>query len=226
MPSSLTTSECAPSTSEPVLTSASVDNSSESTECASESILTSVTVEPTSESLPSSVPSELTSDQFASSSPNSRCSSPSMSASTCSLSSLSCDDEERESDIATPIASSEDVIPDADRLFNPLYPGAEITLCGALCAIMQFCSRNKLTYSAIGELLQLLHVLCPPSQLPKTFYLFKKFFDNFSQDHIHQGVCLQCKKSGCSCGTASFNGSAHLVNVDVTRSLKAIVSST
>ena len=85
---------------------------------------------------------------------------------------------------------------------------------------VQFCSRKKLTYSAIGELLQLLHVICPPSQLPKI-----KFFDSFSQEHVNQKVCLQCKQVECSCAEVAPNSSARLVKLDVKKSLKAIITS-
>lgn len=97
-------------------------------------------------------------------------------------------------DIPHNVLGSENLSSDGN-LFQPLYPGAEITLCGAMCAIMQFCSQNRLSYTAIGQLLQLLHVLCPPSQLPLSFYLFKKFFEAFSQDHTHEKVCLKCQQS-------------------------------
>ena len=47
------------------------------------------------------------------------------------------------------------------HLYQPLYSGAEITICGAICAIMQFCTTYKLSYTAIGGLLRLLIILCP-----------------------------------------------------------------
>ncbi len=107
--------------------------------------------------------------------------------------------------------------------FTPLYPGAEITLCGALC---QFYSNNKLSYTAIGKLLQLLYVLCPAkSCLPTRFYQFKKFFQLFSHDHVHQKICLKCKKSDCLCPQLSPENTAHLVNIEVRRQLEIIISS-
>ena len=110
-------------------------------------------------------------------------------------------------------------------LFRPLYPEANITLCGGLCAIMQFCCKNKLTYNAIGELLKLLHVLCPlsTSHLPKSFYHFKKFFEQFRQIHSHQKICLICESSQCSC-VATGSNEAHLINLEIHKPLEVIIS--
>jgi hypothetical protein len=119
-------------------------------------------------------------------------------------------------------SNSKDVLSDAN-LFTPLYPGAEITLCGALCCVMQFCSHSNLSYTTIGELLKLLHVLCPSGcRLPKTFYHFKNFFESFSEEHIHQKVCLKCNAAECLCPPAN---TAHLVNLEIKRPLEVIISS-
>ena len=56
------------------------------------------------------------------------------------------------------------------ELFEPLYQGADITVCGAYCCIMQFATTNKLTYTAISELVKLLHLIYPPqNKLPSSF---------------------------------------------------------
>jgi hypothetical protein len=110
--------------------------------------------------------------------------------------------------------------------FAPLYSGAEVTLCGGLCAIMQFCTQNKLTYTAIDELLQLLSVLCPPTScLPRSFFYFKKFFQMFTQDHVHHRVCLKCRAMDCACPEVEPNDLAHLVNLEVGKPLEVIISS-
>lgn len=63
------------------------------------------------------------------------------------------------------------------ELFEPLYQGADITVCGAYCCIMQFASANKLTYTATSELIKLLHLICPAqNKLPSSFYKLKMFF--------------------------------------------------
>jgi len=53
--------------------------------------------------------------------------------------------------------------PISDNMFAPLYPGASVTICAAYCAIMTYAIANKLSYSAIENLLKLLHLLCPSS---------------------------------------------------------------
>jgi hypothetical protein len=109
--------------------------------------------------------------------------------------------------------------PKNPELFAPLYIGAKITLCGALYAIMQFCTENKLTYTAIGELLKLLVLLCPPdNSLPKSFYIFKKFFQQFEGSHILQQV-------DCSGEDSTSSDVAHLVTVEMYKPLQAVISS-
>lgn len=79
---------------------------------------------------------------------------------------------------------------------------------------------------AIGELLQLLRVLCPPeSRLPTSFYKLKKNFQMFAQDHVHQKICLKCKGSDCSCSQVPPDSTAHLVTLEVGKPLETIISS-
>ncbi len=113
------------------------------------------------------------------------------------------------------------------QLLTPLYPGADITVCGAMCAIMQFSSSNKLTYAAIGGLLKLVRVLCPTAAaLPESLYLFKKFFGAFSQIHTHQRICMTCKSrcDTCSCVSTLNRSTADLVHLDIDPALEAVVA--
>jgi len=65
--------------------------------------------------------------------------------------------------------------------FKPLYEGVNITLCGAMCAIIKYSTTNKLTYKAISDLLQLLDLLLSTQNLlPKSFFKFITFFQQFS----------------------------------------------
>ena len=58
---------------------------------------------------------------------------------------------------------------------------------------MQFATTNKLTYTAISELIKLLHLICPPqNKLPSSFYKLKKFFKQFNVAFTHQKVCTKC----------------------------------
>lgn len=111
--------------------------------------------------------------------------------------------------------ANEDPLSDS-QFFSPLYPDADISVCGAMCAIMQFCISHKLTYTAIGDLLKLLGLLCPStSQLPTSFFKFKKFFETFNTVHKHKQVCTMCNKEECSCESNSSSNSAHIVHLDI-----------
>jgi hypothetical protein len=81
------------------------------------------------------------------------------------------------------------------HISKPVYEGANITVCGAYCSIMQYATANKLTYTAIEELLKLLQILCPcPNALPTTLYRFKKFFQQYNSGFEQQRVCSKCFK--------------------------------
>ena len=75
---------------------------------------------------------------------------------------------------------------DDDTLFQPLYSGADITMCGAYSCIMQYASSKKLTYTAIDELLKLLCTLMPSPNLPSSFYKLKRFFQHFNMKFEHK----------------------------------------
>ena len=76
------------------------------------------------------------------------------------------------------------------NLFEPLYDGANITVCGAYCVIMEFKRVCKLPFSAILMLLQL---LCPPgNKLPQSIYTLKKFFQKHSSQHKRKLFCPEC----------------------------------
>ncbi len=90
---------------------------------------------------------------------------------------------------------------------------------------MQYCINNKLSYQAIEDLLKLLGILCPPDNLlPKTFYKFKKFFQQFQGDHDLQQICMKCKEKTCSCYSHESSDIAHLVHVDIHKPLRTIIS--
>jgi hypothetical protein len=98
-------------------------------------------------------------------------------------------------------------------------------VCGALCSVMQYCVANKLTYKAIGELLKLLHILCPPeSQLPSSFYKFKKVFQQFSNKYDHKAMCTKCGTEKCSCMSRSSSNTAHVVHLDIQKQLENVLS--
>ena len=93
---------------------------------------------------------------------------------------------------------------------------------------MQFCIANKLSFTAIGELLKLLAILFPSeSLLPRSFYKFKKFFQKFNPIHSHNQICTKCQKSTddtCSCEDRTTENKAHIVHLEVKKPLEKIIS--
>ena len=143
---------------------------------------------------------------------------------------LPTDSSDNQCDTLSPVSSSstshskmDDLISDS-HLFEPLYPGAEVTLCGAVCAIMVFWTKYKLPYIAIAGLLKLLGVLCPtPNYLSSSFYAIKIFFQQFNSVHDHEVLCSNCFTCSCSC---TKRHTACLVHLDIQKPLERIVSGT
>lgn len=80
-----------------------------------------------------------------------------------------------------------------EELFEPLYNGAKVTICGAICAIMHFQSACRCSFSTIVHLLQLLHILLPgDSKLPHTLYTIRKFFKQFGSNQMRTQYCSNC----------------------------------
>lgn len=80
-----------------------------------------------------------------------------------------------------------------DEMFKPLYGGSNISVCGAYCASMHFKSSCRVSFSTMSELLKLLQLLCPvDNKLPKTVYVFRKFFERFSADKEVKQFCPSC----------------------------------
>ena len=122
------------------------------------------------------------------------------------------------------------------ELFEPLYDGADITICGAYCCIMQFASSNNLSFTAISELIKLLHILCPvPNKLPSSLYMLKKFFKQFNVAFKHQQICTTCstpiETGDSNCPTCTDNGVYNpeavgdLLHIPIQKSLKTVISS-
>ena len=110
-------------------------------------------------------------------------------------------------------------------MFEPLYPGAVVTICAAYCAIMTYAITNKLSYSSIENLLKLLHLLCPTSNhLPSSLYKLKKFFQTFTSSYKKRCICAECDrvlKKGESC----HGKNGYLIHVPVEKALKTVVES-
>ena len=98
------------------------------------------------------------------------------------------DEEESE---GLPNSTPESFLPDDFR--EPLYDGANISVCATYCAIMEFASSSRLPYASIEKLLGLLRILCPPdSQLPSSMFKLKQFFRMFSSDYEKTEICSGC----------------------------------
>ena len=124
----------------------------------------------------------------------------SMSVSSFNLSSPSMDTDGGDSfDFSSPDKTAQF---DNDSIFSPFYSGSSVTLCGAVSAIMNFCTSAKLSYVAIEKLLKLLDLLCPsPNSLPKSVHFLKKFFKRFKFEYSQNEYCSECFQltDDCSC---------------------------
>ena len=92
------------------------------------------------------------------------------------LSELNCDDETIQ-----------------DKMFDPIYEHADITVCGAYCVLMEFKRACRVPFTTIAKLLNLLQLLCPSNNnLPKSVYFLKKFFKKFSSSYDRRCFCRIC----------------------------------
>lgn len=130
--------------------------------------------------------------------------------------------------------SSSDCSPDVtdDQIFNfslssePFNSESDISLCAAICAVMEFCMNNKSTYNAIADLLKLLQLLCPsPNKLPKSVYQLKKMFSNINSSSCEQiKMCTSCAESAETCQCLKPN-IGNIVTTSINKPLEAIVTS-
>lgn len=86
-----------------------------------------------------------------------------------------------------PVADMEDLDLDSS-MFEPIYENANITLCGAYCAIMELKRACRLSFTAISKILDLLQLLCPPNNnLPRSV---QNFFSEASVSKTETPVLL------------------------------------
>ena len=106
-------------------------------------------------------------------------------------------DPPSDSELDPPSDSELDIEVDKD-MFEPLYPGASISKCGAYCAIMEFKRVCRLPFTAIAMLLQLLQLLCPvQNKLPRSIYMLKKVFQRHRAPYTKRVFCSSCNKEIC-----------------------------
>jgi len=117
-----------------------------------------------------------------------------------------------------------------EKMFEPIYDGASITVCGAYCAIMEFKRACRLPFTAIAMLLQLLQLLCPPAnKLPRSVYVLKKFFQRYSSPHTTQRYCPECRteleRKQCTNAGCQGKETDYLITLTPDRSIQTIVAS-
>lgn len=139
------------------------------------------------------------------------------------------------SEVSTPTLSESDdthtnehlnaSLEECEVLSEPLYTGSNVTVGTTICAIMEFCLHNGLTYKATDALLKLLQLFCAsPNKLPRSIFVLKKFFNQFTSMNYKQcRICSNCKElsESCHCDKASVGD---LLEIPIDKPLKVIVS--
>lgn len=126
-------------------------------------------------------------------------------------------------------------LPDCDdevdvdmKMFEPLYDGASITICGAYCALMEFKRACRLPFTTIDMLLQLLQLFCPSNnKLPRSVYKFKKFFEQFASSHQKRQFCSDCVKEFSKCDNPDCRSTEPntLISFDPTKAIRRVLKS-
>ncbi|XP_066923710.1 uncharacterized protein [Clytia hemisphaerica] len=76
---------------------------------------------------------------------------------------------------------------------GPLFEGSAITIAGAMILILSYSIRFSLSGEAMSNLLLLIHILLPGgSKIPKTLYMFKKFFSQLKSPMVFHEFCSYC----------------------------------
>ena len=99
----------------------------------------------------------------------------------------------------------------SQNLFEPLYEGVNITVCGTFCAILEYKRACKLPFTAIEKLLELLWLVClADNSLPKSMKILKSFFQKRSHSHTKKTFCSSCQAEIVSneekCTTLEWDG--------------------
>lgn len=119
-----------------------------------------------------------------------------------------------------PLVQNEEVVID-ESMFQPLYQGANITICGTYCAIMEYKRACKLPFTAIEKLLELLELICPANNgLPKSLYILKSFFKKRSCQVSKQKFCPDCCCEIASDKETCRNSSCHSKDVNYLYTLR------
>ena len=80
----------------------------------------------------------------------------------------------------------------ASNLLQPLYDGSPLSLEESMYCTYLYAVRNKLSYWATAQLLELVRIHGPaPNSYPRSFYTVKKHLANMDTLNIHQ-FCSGC----------------------------------
>lgn len=115
-------------------------------------------------------------------------------------------------------------------MFLPLFAGANITICGAYCAIMNLKSKCRLPFSTLDQLLIMLQLLCPSdNKLPRTVYKLRKFFGLFEFGKRQVSYCSNChEEMEGRCHNQACSSSYHepdvFMQMNITKQLRMILS--
>ncbi len=115
-----------------------------------------------------------------------------------------------------------------EGMFQPIYENAKVTVCGAYCAIMKFKALSGCSFTTLGYLLQLLQLFCPSgNRLPKSVYMLRKFFKQFSASKSRQQYCSYCgtKVVGCCHNSKCPKGDPDcFISIDTAKQFQSILS--
>ena len=113
-----------------------------------------------------------------------------------------------------------------DEMLKPVYEKANITLCAAYCAILEFKRSCHLPFTAIKNCLSYCNYCVPLNILPKSVYMFKKFFTKFSSPLQKHQYCPNCKLviENCTCDSQSSEPDS-LITLDAEKTITRVVKS-
>lgn len=138
------------------------------------------------------------------------------------------DDDSGESECDT--TDDDELVADSN-MFQPIYPGSDVTVAGAYCAIMEFKRICRLPFTTIVVLLQLLQLFCPAgNKLPTSKHQLKKFFQRYTTSYTRRNFCRSCnteitgRSLLCSNRNCPRREPNSMIYLSPDRSLKRIIS--
>lgn len=102
-----------------------------------------------------------------------------------------------------------------EKINKDLYSGSLLSADTSWCIMMHFAIENKLSYSAIHDLVELLKMHCPSSSVcPPSFYKLRVYFKSLFQSCTYLKYCSNCmeeiKSESSSTGVCSNKACCNL----------------